>query len=199
MSLTGIQQRQRLLRLHINTGEVIWGKIMGQEVSRLISILLILAVMGTFSVLAIGVWKGSVVIEFPRGSPLVFSEQFGNSTVTIDRETFKALSILYQSRQDEWVVCLQGTKNINGYTITGLSTTKIIRSTEDSVVFEECSTSSFGSIHNHLHGSCLPSLADAYNFGSSNQQQLMGIMCRADYVAFYSPDNLAKPLKVDVR
>lgn len=166
--------------------------------SRLVSIALILIVIGTFSVLALGVLKGSVVIEFPRGSPLVLEEQTANATVFLAKDSFRALSLLFQSRQDEWVVCLQGDATKEGYFVRGLSSTKIVESTQDRVVFEACPSSSLGTVHNHPSGSCRMSLADAFNFGESSNK-IIGIICGAESLSFWDRRDVEAPLKLRIQ
>ncbi len=159
---------------------------------RLISALFIVVI--AFILLAVS-WPvvGRDIIYAATKPPVI------SDTAILDRRVAETLNLMFESHDTEFVACLEGyVKRSGDVVISGITSTKIVETDENSVVFVPCSGSTIGSIHNHRSGSCSLSKGDAFSFGGQEKEPVAGIICGVNKYAFYTRDDVSSSLNVRI-
>lgn len=129
--------------------------------------------------------------------------KFSNTyKINMPKEFDNIINSRYDLDKDEFLYCLYGDYDNDVYTITDLKITSFI-SNSTYLEYDPCVKSSnlLGTIHSHLPQKnlihinlCSLSHRDIYTFGGSEDEELMGVICGKDKIAFYTSENLKIPI-----
>lgn len=112
----------------------------------------------------------------------------------------------YESENTEFIYCLYGSSNENGFTITEIETTEVIAKEEDSITFMSCHKNKkyLGNIHSHpqpeeryLKSTCDLSKQDIYTFGS-DKQLITGVICGENKFAVYGIGDFDNSFEINI-
>lgn len=161
-----------------------------------ITLMIILIIITLFIFgLQLALWVGISPLDFISADSDI--ERTNATTVFFEKTEYDILNTRYKSDVNEFVYCLYGETNSEGYFITKIQETKVLSSTEGTISYKPCSRDKIylGTLHSHpipnsrnYVATCKLSKQDLFTFGSDDSV-MVGVICGENKIAFYGKNN----------
>lgn len=168
----------------------------------------VIALIGLIVVFAFAIitamWFGITVQDFAL---MTYEVPYTNSSnVYLSEVNMEILNTRYESDSLEFIYCLYGDVNEDGYYIEELKSTDVISASDDVISYVPCSRTKhyLGTIHSHpqpenprYYSTCDLSDQDLFTFGAEGET-LTGVICGRDKLAIYGVESFSESLNIVV-